>query len=99
MACSLEDLPHDLALDEGQPLVTPQVRVGQPVLVEPELVEDGRVDVAEVVRALDGPQADGVGGADDPATSDAAAGQPHGEAEVVMVATPARLGLGGAAEL
>jgi hypothetical protein len=40
------------------------VRVGQPVLVEPQLVEDRRVDVAEMIRALDGPEADGVGGAD-----------------------------------
>ncbi len=88
-----------LPFDERQPLVAAEVGVGQPVLVEAELVEDRRVDVAEVVGALDGPEADGVGGADDLAPLDPAAGHPHREAEVVVVAPLARFGLGRAAEL
>ena len=48
---------------------------------------------------LDGVEADGVGRADDLAALDAAAGHPHGEAQVVVVAAPARFGLGRAAEL
>src|SRR4051812_21311180 len=69
------------------------------MLIEAELVEDRRVNVAEVVRALDGLEADRVGGADDLSPLDAAAGHPHREAEVVMVAPATRFGLGGAAEL
>src|SRR5262249_57186992 len=60
-----DDLPDDLALEERQPLVAPEVGVGEAVLVEAELVQDRRVDVAEVTRVLDGPQPDGVRGADD----------------------------------
>src|SRR5207248_181274 len=92
------DLPDHLPLHERQPLVPPQVRVRQLVLVQAELVKDRRVQVAEVVRLLDGAEADGVGGADGLAPLDAAAGHPHGEADVVVVAAPAGLGLGRAAE-
>ena len=42
--------------------------------------------LAEVVGLLDGLEADGVGGANDLTAADAAAGQPHAEAQVVMVA-------------
>ena len=48
---SSDDLLDHLALDERQPLVAAQVRVGQLVLVEAELVQDRGVDVAEVVAA------------------------------------------------
>ena len=77
----------------------PRCGIGQLVLIEAELVQDRGVDVAEVIGALDGVQADGVGGADDLPALDAAAGHPHREAEVVVVAALARLGLGRAAEL
>src|SRR5690606_14313377 len=86
-----DELPDHPALDEGQALVAPQVRVGQAVLVQAELVQARGVEVAEVAGLLDGPQADRVGGADDLAAPDAAAGQPHREAEVVVVAAAAGL--------
>src|SRR5581483_8317564 len=60
-------------------------------LIETEQVQNGRVYVAEVDRLLDGAQADVVGGADDLAALDAAAGQPHREAEIVVVAAAAPL--------
>src|SRR4051794_38538432 len=72
-----DDLLDHLALDEGEPLVAAQVGIGEAVLVEPELVEDRGVDVAEVVGTLDCVQADRVGGANDLASLDAAAGHPH----------------------
>ena len=40
-----------LPFDERQPFVAAEVRVGQLVLVEAELVQDRGVDVAEVVAA------------------------------------------------
>src|SRR5262249_27270988 len=83
------DLPDHLPLHERQPLVPPEVRIRQLVLVQPELVEDRRVQVAEVIRLLDGAEADGVGGADGLPPLDAAAGHPHREADVVVVAAPA----------
>ena len=80
------DLFDDSAFDEREPLVPAQMRIGQSTLVEAELVEDGRVEVAEVNRILDGAQANGVGGAHDLAPFDSAARHPHGEAEIVVVA-------------
>src|SRR5262249_57178782 len=88
-----DQLPDHLPLDEGQALVAPQVRIGQPALVQPELVQDRRVDVAEVVWLLDRAEADRVGGPDDPAPPDAAAGHPHREAAALGVATPTALRL------
>src|SRR4029079_8793585 len=93
------DLPDHLAVDEGQPLLAPEVRVTQPVLVEPELVQDRRVDVAEVTALLHRVQADRVGRADHLPAPNTAAGQPHREAEVVVVAAPAVLRLRRTAEL
>ena len=92
------DILDHLALDEGQPLIASEMRIGQPVLVQPELVQDRRVQVAEVIRLLDRPQADRVGCADDLASLDAAAGHPHREADVVVVAPLAGLCLRRAAE-
>src|SRR4051812_17482966 len=53
--------------------------------VEPELMEDGCVDVGHVVAVLDGMEADLVGRAVDDAPLHAAAGQPGGEALGVVV--------------
>src|SRR5438067_2210540 len=94
-----DDLPNHLAAHQRQPLLPAQVREGQLILLEAELVQDGGMHVAEVVRLLDGAQADGVGGADDLAAPDAAAGQPHAETEVVVVAAAAALRLRRPAEL
>src|SRR5262245_56330413 len=94
----LHDLADDFTLDEGKAFVAAEVRIGEIVLVEAEEVKDGGVDVAEVVGLFDGFEADGVGGADPLAAADAAAGEPHGEAEIVVVATFAALRFGGAAE-
>ena len=81
------DLFDDSAFDEREPLIPAQMRIGQSTLVEAELVENGRVEIAEVDGILDGAQANGVGGAHDLATFDSAACHPHGEAEIVVVAS------------
>src|SRR6267378_1857370 len=59
------DLFDHSAFDEREPLIPAQMRIGQSTLVEAELVENGRVEVAEVDGILDGAQANGVGGAHD----------------------------------
>ena len=56
-----DDFLDDLALDERQPFVAAEVRIGEPVLVEAQLVQDRGVEIAEVVGLLDGAQPDGVG--------------------------------------
>src|SRR5262245_49448985 len=48
-----DDFTDDVPLDECQPFVAAEVGICQPVLVEAKLVENRRVDVAEVVWALD----------------------------------------------
>src|SRR5262245_2753408 len=67
--------------------------VGQPQVVEPEEVEHRRVEVVDVDRVLHGAPAELVGGADDPAAGDAAAGEPDAEAQAVVIAAGARAGL------
>ena len=86
-------------MHERQAFAPAEVRIAEFVLIEAELVQDRRVDVAQMAAILDGAQADVVGGADDRAPFDAAAGEPHREAEVVMIASPAALRFRRSAEL
>ena len=67
--------------------------------VEAELVQDGGVDVGDVVAVLGGVEADLVGGAVDDALPQPAPGPPDAEAEDVVVAAVGALSAGGAAEL
>ena len=85
----LHDFANHFPFDKRKAFFSAEVGVGELVLVEAELVQDGRVDVAEVVGLFDRVQADRVGRADDLASLYAAARHPHGEAEVVMVAASA----------
>ena len=55
--------------------------------VEAELMEDGRVDVGDVVAVLDGVEAEFVGRAVDDSSLDASAGEPGAEALRVVIAT------------
>ena len=47
------DLFDDSAFDEREPLIPAQMRRGQLTLVEDELVENGRVEIAEMDGILD----------------------------------------------
>ena len=69
----------------------------QLVRVEAELVQDGRVDVGDVMPVLDGVEAEFVGRAVGDAAFDAAAGQPGAEALGMVIAAGA-FGAGRAAE-
>ena len=56
-------------------------------MVDAHEVEHGRVQVVDLDRVLDGSVSEFVGGAVGPAASNAAAGKPHAEAELVVVAS------------
>ena len=62
-------------------------------------MQDGGVDVGDVVPVLDGVEAEFVGRAVGDAALDAAAGHPDGEAVGMVVAAVGPLGAGRAAEL
>src|SRR5206468_2937663 len=71
----------------------------EPARVQAELVQDGGVDVGDVVAVVGGMEPDLVGGAVGDPALDAAAGHPDREAVRVMVAAVGALAAGGAAEL
>ena len=70
----------------GQAEVAAGVAVGELFVVEAQQVQDRGVQVVDVDLVLDRLEAELVGRAVDVAALDAAAGQPHGEAVVVVVA-------------
>ena len=75
-----------LAVHVGQAEVAAAVAVGQPLVIQAHQVQDRGVQVVDVHAVLDGLHAELVGGAVDDAALDAAAGQPHREAQAVVVA-------------
>ena len=77
----------------------PPKRNGQPLVVDAEQVQHRRVQVVDLDLVLDGVVAVLVGRAVDRAALDAAAGQPDGEAERVVVAAVGALGERRPAEL
>ena len=72
----------------GQAEISAGVAEGQLFVVETEQVKDSGVQVVNVDAAIDGCVPEFIGLAVDMATFDAAAGQPHAEPEVIVVATP-----------
>ena len=83
---SRNQLRHHLAVDVGQAEVAAGVAVGEAGVVEAEEVEHGGVQVVDVDRLVRGGEAEFVGAAVDLAPLDATAGEPAGEAVVVVVA-------------
>src|SRR6516165_10125291 len=79
-------------MDVGQAEIAPAVAESQPFMVETHQVQDGGMQVVVVDAVFDGAVAELVGGAVDMAALDAAAGQPHAEAQAVMIASPALRG-------
>src|SRR5207253_3423784 len=91
-ALSGEDIFHHAAVDVGQPVVAPAVAVGQPLMVQPEQVQDGGMQVMDMDLVMDRVPTELVGSAVCEAAPDSAASKPHGEAEGVMVAAVPFLG-------
>jgi len=71
-------LGDDLAAELRELFVAAGVVVGELVVIQAEEVEEGAVDVADVVDAIDRFVSDVIGGADGVAGFGAAAGEPHG---------------------
>ena len=92
--CSGDQFVDDVAVHVGQAEVAAGVAVGELLVVEAQQVQDRGVQVVDVDRVLDGLEAELVGRAVDVAALDAAAGQPHGEAVVVVVAAVDLAGVG-----
>src|SRR5262249_49071268 len=97
VACHVsEDLLDRLgALDANQLLVEPAVEVGQPVRIEAELMQDGRVQVLDVEALRPRRAAHLVRRADADPPLDPASCQPHREAVGVVVAAGPDRVLGG----
>src|SRR5205823_5188828 len=73
--------------------------IGQAFVIDAHLVQNGGVQVVDVGAFLLGTVAELVGGAVGHAALEAAAGQPDGEAPVVVIAAIASLGSGRSAKL
>ena len=84
--CLCEQFFHHPAVDVGQAEIAAGVAVGELFVVEAQQVQDRRVQIVDVDVVLDGREAELVGGAVDVAALHAAAGQPHREAVVIVVA-------------
>ena len=60
-----DDIRNDLAVDVGQPEITPRVAVGQALVVEAHQSQQRRVQVVHVDGVIDGLEAELVGRAVD----------------------------------
>ena len=56
------------------------------MLVQTQLMENGRVDIPKMIGAFDRSKPKGIRGPDHLAALDAASGHPHREAEIVVIA-------------
>ncbi|MFM1944913.1 MAG: hypothetical protein RI897_3895 [Verrucomicrobiota bacterium] len=96
-----EDIVDDAGgFDAGEFHIEALVSVGEALVIDTEEVEHGGVEVTDVDDIFDGVIAEFIGSAVGGAGLDTAAGEPHGEALDVVVASFAAffLGHGGAAE-
>src|SRR5262249_24427382 len=94
-----DDVANQLAVDIGETVVTAAIAERQAFVVDAHLVEDGGVQVVGMGAFVLGAEAELVGGAVGHAALEAAAGQPYGEAPVIVIAAIASLGSGRAAKL
>ena len=93
-----EDGAEDLAVDVGEPEVAAAIAIGELLVVETQLMQDGGPEIVDGAGVLHGVVAEVVGGAVDGPATDAAASQPEAESKGVVVATAPALGEGGAAK-
>src|ERR1051325_4856898 len=85
-AWSGEDLAFHFAVDIGQAEVAAAVAIGQLLMIESHEVQDRGMQVVIVDTAGNGAVAEVVGGAVHVALLDAAAREPHGETEGMVIA-------------
>ena len=91
---SSDDRLDDLARDVREAESPAVVAVRQPLVIDPEQVQDRRVQVVDVDGVDGGRVADLVGCAVTDAALDAAAGQPDGERAGIVIAAGLLAGLG-----
>ncbi len=87
----LKNLPDHFSVNLRQSFVPAEVWVCQLVLIESELVQDGGMDIAKMVRLFDRAQANRVGRSNDSSALNSSTSHPHREAKVVVIATDSRL--------
>src|SRR5258708_3817673 len=75
---TLQNAADDFALDFSQALAPSLVEVREGILIEAELMQDGGVDIAQVMGILHRAETDLVGGSGDRSAADTAACHPHG---------------------
>jgi len=81
-----QNLMDHFAVVDGEALAVGELEA---VGIESEEVEDGGVDIGDVVGMLDGVETDFIGGAVGGAAADAGAGEPGAEAGRVVIASVA----------
>src|SRR6185312_784020 len=85
-ACLRNDVLDHRATYFGQAFLAAKVQVAQGILIQSKLVENRCVEIPEMDRVLHGLQTNSVRGAVDRPAFEAAAGHPHRETGVVVVA-------------
>src|SRR5262249_31087035 len=91
MATSGDDLPRHDSGHIGQPDIAPAGPISQPLVIESERMQHGRVEIVDVHAICDAVVGDVVRGAVDETGFDAAAGPPDRIAVRVVVASVAAL--------
>ena len=89
---SQEVSDHDLRFHTGQALVEPLEAVREAFMVDTHAMQDGRVDIVDRHRFVDGIVAKIVGLSVDVATANTATGHPHAEISRMMIAAVIVLG-------
>src|ERR1700722_19477851 len=99
-----EHLPNHLALHIGQSEIAALEAVGETLVVDPQTVEDGRLQIVNVHRVFDDIVGIVIGLAEGNAGLHTAAGDPYGETPAMVIAAIIRrseppLAIDGAPEL
>ena len=80
---------RDTAVDIGEPKITSGIAIREPLVIDPQLMQQRRVQVVHVDFPLQRLKAELVGGTKRKARPEAATSQPHGKAHRVVVTTGA----------
>ncbi len=91
ISLSLQKLGDQVSAVDSCPLCSAVVEKRQPVVIQAQQMQDGRVYVMHVIWLVDSAQTDLVGSADRLAGLDSAPGHPHSEAPGVVIASIALL--------
>lgn len=89
LANSGNEIVHDMSMHIGQTEITSIIAIGEPFVIESQLVKEGGVQVVHMHLVLHGVVSEFIGGAVTESGFEAATGQPHGETARVVVASGA----------